>query len=155
MAVTVTQSSAGGFKVNGLDSLLRKLEQNRLYAKYWRAGLGDIADGLKERAQSTAPVASGRLKKGMVTKIDKRVVPLWALVTNNVTNRSGARYPWVLNAGRVKGRTVYHYRSGRLKGRPTKNWFSWVLPAHLKRIEQALNKVADAIEAAFGSRLAA
>ena len=156
MAVTV-QTKGTAMKITGMDSLLGKLQQNRLYGKYWRAGLSDLIGSLKDRAKSTAPVRSGRLKAGMITKMHQSTVPLWALLTNNTTRSgggTGARYPWVLEYGRA-GRTIYNYRSGKLKGRPTKGWFSWVLPAHRKQIEQALNRIADAIEDAFGSRMAA
>ena len=68
------------------------------------------------------------MRASLTYEMDAHPLPKWARVGTNV-----AKYPQILEES---SRT--HYRSTRFRGRPTRTWFSGVLPQKMPEIEGAV-----------------
>jgi len=111
-------------KVNGLERLLRKLDEKTLRAPM-RRFFKRAAIRLEGAGKRRAPVGQfGTLRNRFAHEIDPAPLPLWAKVGTPAESPRGFPYPLALDEGGVT--RVYHYRSGGamgLAGQATKGWF--------------------------------
>ena len=130
-------------KVEGLDKLITRMQQNTWYATPWRDMMRRSMNQVTYLAMRRAPVASGQMAAEVNNKMDASPVPLWAIVTDNATSARGARYPFILDAGKGKGGSKLHYAGTR---KVTKNWFRGSLTAARKQIAAWIDEAAREVE---------
>lgn len=126
--------------VEGTAALARKLDPDRLYGDPVAAMLGEAVRYGEERAQQRAPRGlTGQTWAAVGSELHASASPMYGLVTlDAVTSDDGFKYAAALNAS-----PRFHYQAGGRKGarsgRPTKGWFTKVLPlvrAYLSRLRR-------------------
>jgi hypothetical protein len=111
------------FHVNGLERLLRKLDEKQLRVPF-RRFFKRAAIRLEGAGKQRAPVDLGTLKNRMRHEIDSAPLPLWAKVGTPAESPTGFPYPLALDEGGIT--RTYHYVGGGamgLAGQETKGWF--------------------------------
>ncbi|HET6498156.1 MAG TPA: hypothetical protein VFH17_03775 [Coriobacteriia bacterium] len=126
--------------VKGFDELIAKFQGVPLYANAWRRELTAVKDEFLTGVRRRAPHRFGGIDSAFLDKMDSRPMPEWAYVSNDATASDGFRYGWALDASK---KTEYHYASGPRKGRKTLGWFTDSFAATRKRLQQALDTVAQ------------
>lgn len=125
--------------VEGAEALARKLDPDRLYAHPVEAMLAEGVRYGEQRAQERAPRGTtGQLWAGVGSELHAEARPMYGLVTLDAVSSRGFKYGFALNAS-----PRFHYRAGGRRGgksgRPTKGWFSKVLPlvrAYISRLRR-------------------
>ncbi len=152
------------FKLEGLSSIMVALDNggSKLIGPALRSGLQKSAITLRAQVERNAPTESGTMLQSVTHRISPKTIPLWAVVTTNAESKtSGARYPFVLEAGwraynkkgskrPINSRMVVLYREGtveRLKG-----WFSGALRTQRRAITAIMENTLDDIAARWGQK---
>lgn len=136
------------WKIDGMNRVLRKLgttEGGSIIAEPWTRALRSLVDEAQSDVRATAPHASGRLDAKTTGRLQATPIPKWGVVTTTASNR-GYRYPWALEAS-----ARFHYRSGPMKGRPTKGFFKRVRDALQGKVNRVLEEAAREIERRFNA----
>lgn len=144
-------------KVIGLADLLEKLDANELAAEPWTDMVEGITKTMHSRFAAAAP--GERFPSTIKYRLQQRPIPLWSKITGDFPFK--IRYPFMLDAGarRVSGSgvsrigrqaarsvsttSVYHYKRS---GTPTRHWIRNILNELEGMVNQALPRVAEAIE---------
>lgn len=135
--------------IQGIPEIVKKLEPGTLYGRALKEVMDETRKyGYQTMTQKRAPVGeTGDLVAAVDSRLDTREVPLFASVEiPHLPTKEGFRY-----GGALEGGSKYRYRSGPLRGKPTKGWWSGtkklmqsylrrVLPKALRRIEQDWNR---------------
>lgn len=146
--------------VEGADQLARKLNPDSLYEDPLRRLLDEARKVGEQKAHERAPRGiTGRLDAGIDSELKPNAVPMHAIVSVEAIARDGFRYPFALDTS-----PKFHYRAGALRttrrgrtglvrgGKPTKGWFTKVLPLVRSHLSRARKKTLAEIEQRFTSR---
>jgi hypothetical protein len=150
-------AQAGGppfrIQLRGLGPALNKLDPaDPFYAPAVHQAFADLGKLGQAYVRTRAPRGrTGRLANSIVHVLDARPVPRfvkigWPRGGGPMPTRSGFRYP-----GALEGGPRFHYRSGPLKGRPTRGWLSGARKFLRTQARRLLTTAARQIEAAWSA----
>lgn len=129
----------------GIREFVARCKFEPLVGKAWIRTMKRFGGLGMKSVKLRAPHKTGRLSAGLELKMQATTIPLWLVITDNAENR-GARYPFMLDAGKGKTRAATHYQSGAKTGRPTFRWFFGVRGIWQKHIPSILKDTAKDIE---------
>lgn len=133
--------------VGNLDKVLKKLDTaHPVYAEPLRRALTDAGRLGRAYVETRAPRGTGRLSRAIDDRVDPRPVPRFLRIGYvpegpPMPTRRGFRYP-----GALEGGPKYTYRSGPLKGRPTRGWLSGASKFLRRQVNALLRRAAQETE---------
>jgi hypothetical protein len=139
-------------QVRGLGAAMAKLDPaNPFYAPAVHRAFADIGKLGQAYVRARAPRRRGSLANAVTHVLDDRPVPRFVAIGyprrgRPMPTRDGFRYP-----GALEGGPRFHYRSGPMKGRPTRGWLSGARTWLRGQFRKLLNGAAREIQAAWSA----
>jgi hypothetical protein len=128
-------------EVSGFKQMMKRLKPAEdLYAEPVQGAMNDIADLGEALGIRAAPLKSGRTIGGFERKVQKKKVPLWAVVKTTAKDKHGFAFTRVVNYSPF---AQSRYRKGVNRHR---NWFDNAMNQARGAMGKILEKAGDEIE---------
>ena len=128
---------AAGLVIQGADRLIAKLAAEPLWDKAVRRLLSRVGLQGKQAGMAAAPVAAGRLRSSISSRLSSKAIPTFVSIRVGATSPRGYPYPKVLEF------SAKHHHKG---------WLAEALRGAKSSFATFLSDAARDIERTFGSK---